>query len=68
VARLFEELPLRARDAVADLPDDERRRLVVAVGDEEGRCRDLVEPIGDVPPEFGNVPRSDPVGRSPRTA
>jgi hypothetical protein len=43
MARLLEDHPLRARNALVDLPDDERGRLVVSAGDKEGRCRDLRE-------------------------
>src|SRR6476646_8797106 len=49
VTRLLEDHPLGAGNALVDLAHDERRLLVVAAGDQKGRRRDLVQPVGDVP-------------------
>src|SRR5436305_1354355 len=49
VTRLFEDRPLRTRNALVDLPDDQRRRLVVPARHEQRRHVDLVQTVGDVP-------------------
>ena len=49
VAGLLEDHPLRARDPLVDGPDDQRGRLVITSGDEQGGDVDPMELIGDVP-------------------
>ena len=47
---ILEDHPLGAGDPLVDLTNDVRGRLVVPTRDEQRRRRDLMEPIGDVPP------------------
>ena len=49
MARVLEDRPLGTGNALVDLADDQRGRLVVPTRHEQGRRCDLVQPVGDVP-------------------